>query len=83
MYSLRFFYGEETNSTISVYKTQTAVIRTNCMDCLDRTNVAQSTFAKWMLTQQLREVGILSSNQHIDEFDEFMDLFRNGKNIYI
>ncbi|CAH1763780.1 2965_t:CDS:10 [Entrophospora sp. SA101] len=72
-----FFHGEETNSTISVYKTQTAVIRTNCMDCLDRTNVVQSTFSKWVLTQQLREIGILSSNQHIDEFNEFMGLFRN------
>jgi hypothetical protein len=48
------------------------------MDCLDRTNVVQSTFAKWMLTQQLREVEILSGNQHVDEFDEFMELFRNG-----
>lgn len=25
---------------------QTGVLRTNCMDCLDRTNVVQSVFAK-------------------------------------
>nr|CAG8454921.1 11956_t:CDS:10 [Entrophospora candida] len=72
-----YFHGEETNSTISVYKNQASVIRTNCMDCLDRTNVVQSTFAKWMLTQQLRELGVLSSKQSIDEISGFMDLFRN------
>ncbi|KAK0616026.1 Sca1-like protein [Bombardia bombarda] len=36
---------------------QTGVLRTNCMDCLDRTNVCQSSFAKYMLDQQLKEQG--------------------------
>ncbi|CAG8433542.1 6294_t:CDS:10 [Diversispora eburnea] len=56
---------------------QESVVRTNCMDCLDRTNVVQSTLAKWMLTQQLREVGVLSNKEKIDEITSFMDLFRN------
>ncbi|KAM0254164.1 hypothetical protein ACHAP5_000150 [Fusarium lateritium] len=34
---------------------QKGVIRTNCMDCLDRTNVCQSSFAKHMLEVQLKE----------------------------
>lgn len=49
------------------------------MDCLDRTNVVQSTFAKWVLTQQLREVGVLSNKEKVEEIASFMDLFRNGK----
>ena len=32
---------------------QSAVIRTNCIDCLDRTNVVQSVFAKSMLFREL------------------------------
>lgn len=36
---------------------QKGVIRTNCMDCLDRTNVCQSSFAKYVLDTQLKEQG--------------------------
>lgn len=63
----------------SLKKTQTSVVRTNCMDCLDRTNVVQSTLAKWVLTQQLRELGILESNQAVEDQADFMRSYRNGK----
>lgn len=36
---------------------QKGVIRTNCMDCLDRTNVCQSSFAKYVLDAQLKAQG--------------------------
>ncbi|KAK8050549.1 hypothetical protein PG994_012279 [Apiospora phragmitis] len=36
---------------------QKGALRTNCMDCLDRTNVCQSSFGKYMLEQQFREEG--------------------------
>lgn len=49
------------------------------MDCLDRTNVVQSTLARWVLTQQLIEVGILESNQKLEDQEEFMNSYRNGK----
>ncbi|CAG8612241.1 1678_t:CDS:10 [Rhizophagus irregularis] len=68
-----YFYADDSR----IIKSQTSVIRTNCMDCLDRTNVVQSNFAKWVLTQQLREVGALSSKERIDEIASFMDIFRN------
>ncbi|KAL2016624.1 hypothetical protein VTK56DRAFT_3242 [Thermocarpiscus australiensis] len=42
---------------------QTGVLRTNCMDCLDRTNVCQSSFAKYMLDLQLKEQGFDMSAQ--------------------
>ena len=36
-----------------VQRKQLSVIRTNCMDCLDRTNVVQSIFGRYMLFCQL------------------------------
>lgn len=37
---------------------QSGVLRTNCMDCLDRTNVVQNSFGKRALEQQLKAEGI-------------------------
>ncbi|RYP92987.1 hypothetical protein DL770_000861 [Monosporascus sp. CRB-9-2] len=52
---------EETGSTVEkdgqMIRKQNGVLRTNCMDCLDRTNVCQSSFAKYMLDLQLKEEG--------------------------
>lgn len=38
------FYCEDIN-TAEIIKEQTGIIRTNCLDCLDRTNVIQTRFA--------------------------------------
>lgn len=37
-------------------KNQKGVFRTNCMDCLDRTNVVQSVYARNAILHQLYEV---------------------------
>lgn len=37
---------------------QNGVLRTNCMDCLDRTNVVQSAVAKRALEMQLKDEGL-------------------------
>ena len=37
---------------------QKGVVRTNCMDCLDRSNVVQSALAGWALEKQLAELGL-------------------------
>ncbi|PLW13221.1 hypothetical protein PCASD_21145 [Puccinia coronata f. sp. avenae] len=58
-------------------KTQKSVVRTNCMDCLDRTNVLQSALAKWVLTFQLKQAGILEEHEKLDSYPDFMFLFRN------
>jgi hypothetical protein len=45
---------------------QKGVIRTNCMDCLDRTNVAQSMFGRYILFKQLQDrKGMHSRWKHI------------------
>ncbi|KAF8168250.1 inositol/phosphatidylinositol phosphatase [Crassisporium funariophilum] len=57
-------------------KVQTGVIRTNCMDNLDRTNVVQAALAKWTLNVQLRDLGILSASDGIDDYEAFSKEFR-------
>jgi hypothetical protein len=63
---------------VKVLAKQNGVIRTNCMDCLDRTNVTQSALGRWMLNWQLRAVGILSHKESIDDHENFMTNFMNG-----
>lgn len=59
-------------------KLQKSIVRTNCMDCLDRTNVVQSILAKRALMLQLQEMGIVREDQHIEHFYDFELLFRQG-----
>ncbi|PRT54279.1 Phosphoinositide phosphatase SAC1 [Wickerhamiella sorbophila] len=56
---------------------QSSVVRTNCMDCLDRTNVVQSCLGGWVLQQQLEESGVLSNGQKWEHEARFVSLFRN------
>ena len=62
-------------------KLQTGVVRTNCMDNLDRTNVAQAAFAKWTLNRQLRSLGILNENETIDSYDDLLKDFRESASL--
>lgn len=62
---------------LEVRNQQTAVVRTNCMDCLDRTNVVQTMLARWTLTRQLQDVGVLKPGESADDDSSFKDLFRN------
>lgn len=56
-------FGSTVEGDDKVLRRQSGVFRTNCMDCLDRTNVCQSMFAKYMLEAQLREEGFDASAQ--------------------
>ena len=49
------------------------------MDNLDRTNVAQSAIAKWMLNRQLRDINLLQEHESVDSYPDFMHQFRNSK----
>ncbi|KAG5654036.1 hypothetical protein H0H81_008052 [Sphagnurus paluster] len=57
-------------------KVQQGVVRTNCMDNLDRTNVVQATLAKHTLNRQLRDLGILPPTAGIDDYEGFAKEFR-------
>jgi hypothetical protein len=56
---------------------QSTVVRTNCMDCLDRTNVVQSMLGRWAVTRQLTEAGVLRPGEAANDDREFENLFRN------
>ncbi|KAF7306606.1 SAC domain-containing protein [Mycena indigotica] len=55
---------------------QRGVVRTNCMDNLDRTNVVQAALARWTLNKQLRSLGILNDDDSIDAYDQVSQDFR-------
>jgi hypothetical protein len=63
---------------LEVRSLQTSVVRTNCMDCLDRTNVVQSMLARWTLDRMFIDLGLLSpGSRFADEDPAFELLFRN------
>ncbi|KAK0047895.1 phosphatidylinositide phosphatase SAC1 [Biomphalaria pfeifferi] len=61
----------------SVVKLQGGVFRTNCIDCLDRTNVVQSLIAKEILQEQLVKLGILRSEKELQDQKVFDAVFKN------
>jgi hypothetical protein len=62
---------------LEVRNRQTSVVRTNCMDCLDRTNVVQSMLARWTLNRMLTDLGILQRGETFSDDAAFEYLFRN------
>ena len=62
---------------LEIRNQQTAVVRTNCMDCLDRTNIVQTMIARWTLTRQLIDVGALKPGESADDDKAFESLYRN------
>ncbi|XP_072880423.1 phosphatidylinositol-3-phosphatase SAC1-B isoform X1 [Hemitrygon akajei] len=57
---------------------QDGTFRTNCIDCLDRTNVVQSLVARRSLQSQLQRLGVLHVGQRIDEQAEFEKIYKNA-----
>uniref|UniRef100_A0A8D0H3M2 Synaptojanin-1 n=1 Tax=Sphenodon punctatus TaxID=8508 RepID=A0A8D0H3M2_SPHPU len=49
---------------------QSGTIRTNCLDCLDRTNSVQAFFGLEMLTKQLEVLGLAEKPQLVTRFQE-------------
>ncbi|TFY55822.1 hypothetical protein EVG20_g9178 [Dentipellis fragilis] len=47
-----------------VLSRQKGVFRVNCIDCLDRTNVVQSAFARYVLQRQLLAVALFNPSGH-------------------
>lgn len=77
-----YFRGTDNLSSIDekieAKSLQSSVMRTNCMDCLDRTNVVQSMFARHMLDRIFEELGLMSRGSTFrDEDPAFEFLFRN------
>ncbi|KAK0239924.1 SacI homology domain-containing protein [Armillaria nabsnona] len=60
----------------SVLSTQKGAFRVNCIDCLDRTNVVQSAFARHVLQTQLRAVALVGGTGDNDLV--FNDVWANN-----
>ena len=71
------------SQTCRITSTQQGVMRTNCMDCLDRTNVVQSVFARQIALLQLHSLGVSAAPQG-QPFEEFRykDLEQSFRNAW-
>ncbi|CAZ80621.1 unnamed protein product [Tuber melanosporum] len=78
LYDQQYFHsveGKFVSSDIRSY--QTSVVRTNCMDCLDRTNVVQSMLARRTLNRQMVDAGVLGEGENTASFNSFEVIFRS------
>jgi phosphatidylinositol 3,5-bisphosphate 5-phosphatase len=62
------------NDAESGFKLQSGVARTNCIDCLDRTNAAQFVIAKRALGHQLQALGVID-DPTVDYDSDAVNLF--------
>ncbi|MCJ1475459.1 hypothetical protein MMC13_004121 [Lambiella insularis] len=51
-------YGSTVENDGKIQRTQSGILRTNCIDCIDRTSVSQSTCSQKSLETQLKGEGI-------------------------
>ncbi|CAB1446252.1 unnamed protein product [Pleuronectes platessa] len=61
-----------------VQLSQEGIFRSNCMDCLDRTNVIQSLLARKSLQSQLQKMGVLNMGQKIEQQMDFEKFYKNA-----
>ncbi|KAI1204802.1 putative SAC1 protein [Annulohypoxylon truncatum] len=76
----QYFRGVDmpANGGLETRNYQTSVVRTNCMDSLDRTNVVQSMLARWTLDRMFVDLGLLQRGETFATADpDFEFLFRN------
>ena len=59
------------SKTCRILSTQAGVMRTNCMDCLDRTNVVQGVFSRNIAHVQLHKVGLSGKPKEGSPFEKF------------
>lgn len=62
---------------LEIRSLQSSVVRSNCMDCLDRTNVVQSMLGRWAVSRQLEDAGVLRAGEAANDDRGFEDTFRN------
>ncbi|CAH2064359.1 unnamed protein product [Thlaspi arvense] len=60
----------------NILEEQKGVIRSNCIDCLDRTNVTQNYMAQKSLNLQLQRIGVFDSTECVSTFEDDYTKFR-------
>lgn len=69
-------FGYYMNDSGERQEFQKGNVRTNCIDCLDRTNVVQGMIGKSVLIDQLRRFGVLEVTENIEEHKLLEDVFK-------
>ncbi|CAM9311903.1 unnamed protein product, partial [Ectocarpus fasciculatus] len=70
------FFSKTTTGSVTYQK---GIIRTNCMDNLDRTNVVQSLFARRSLLMQLNKASLLKSEDVLNTpFKKFETVYKRA-----
>lgn len=64
-----------------VVRKQSGVIRTNCIDCLDRTNVVQGVVAQRAVNIQLHQMGVFRPQETIHEHVDLVWFFKNSNGV--
>lgn len=72
-------FSPSDGQTIQVLSEQQSTVRTNCMDCLDRTNVVQSVLAHWVLQKEFESAAVIEpgSNQVWESDSNLLSIFQN------
>lgn len=76
-----YFYSKD-GTARAVTRRQRGVIRTNCIDSLDRTNVVQSVIAHRIMDASLKAMGVLDSNPETCTAAKFETFEREFKNTW-
>ncbi|KAL5601331.1 hypothetical protein BROUX41_002683 [Berkeleyomyces rouxiae] len=71
-----FFHNGNSGSSTAPPRVQNGVVRTNCIDCLDRTNAAQFVLGKRALGHQLHALGVLPDTT-MDYDTDAVDMLTN------
>ncbi|XP_057783999.1 phosphoinositide phosphatase SAC6-like isoform X2 [Salvia miltiorrhiza] len=74
LYKNRYFLLNDKGEKV---EKQIGVVRTNCIDCLDRTNVTQSMIARKTLESQLRRLGVFHIDETIRMHPQLDECFKN------
>ncbi|KAH9556250.1 hypothetical protein CY35_07G017100 [Sphagnum magellanicum] len=64
------------NAEGKILEKQKGVVRTNCIDCLDRTNVTQSLLGRKALEMQLQRIGVFEASECIQPQDQLDEKFK-------
>lgn len=66
---------------MNIFREQRGTIRTNCLDCLDRTNCVQTFLGLDVLVDQIQNLGFTDKKQAQSRFEEvFRQMWVNNGN---
>nr|3LWT_X Chain X, Phosphoinositide phosphatase SAC1 [Saccharomyces cerevisiae] len=68
---------DSNGNTVEIVNEQHSVVRTNCMDCLDRTNVVQSVLAQWVLQKEFESADVVATGSTWEDNAPLLTSYQN------